>query len=272
MLFSFIPSVLALFTPSTSTEPVDLGQWAHASAYSVVDFAADTYQLETDRLAEIYAAEENERLSKIFLQDLQICYRGAHQNVPKTDGKLNITNFKPMLEINEHVTLATAPVDAGCLFSGFGMRALNHRVRLHKGWDIAFNKAVDVYAAGTGHIIEAHYRYDYGNMILIDHGHSVFTRYAHLDDFQNGLKVGAYVAAGQPIGTMGTTAKQAVGRHLHYEILTGDYHTTWKSFGLKPVDIWSPQTAIKYEVKSPKRDKDEPTHFFFTVKANKKRA
>jgi murein DD-endopeptidase MepM/ murein hydrolase activator NlpD len=78
------------------------------------------------------------------------------------------------------------------------------------------------------------YRDDYGNMILIDHGHGVYTRYAHLSSFHNGLAVGAHVHAGDEIGLMGNTAGYAVPLHLHYEVLLGDYTNPKGSFGLTP--------------------------------------
>lgn len=272
MLFSFIPSILASLLPTADVETI-VERQTQSNPFEVVwSHISGAAKSESDRMAEIYKASERARLSKVFIQDLKVCYLGRRQNVPNTDGYLNIKKFKPSIQINEHVTLATAPVEKGCLYSGFGMRFIHEYLRLHKGWDIAHPSAVDVYAAGSGYIVEAKYRHDYGNMILINHGYGVFTRYAHLDEFPNGLKVGSYTLAGQKIGVMGTTADRPVGRHLHYEILYGNYYTSAKSFGLIALDILNPRIPKKYDIQAQKPDFKIPTSYFFTVKSNKNRA
>ena len=91
-------------------------------------------------------------------------------------------------------------------------------------------------AAGDGTIVEIKYREDYGNMIVIDHGGGVYTRYAHLASFGKGLSAGVSVRAGEQIGLMGNTAGYQIPMHLHYELLLGDYNTPKASFGLEPVD------------------------------------
>jgi len=88
-------------------------------------------------------------------------------------------------------------------------------------------------AAADGVVIERVYRNDYGNMLLIDHGNGVYTRYAHLASFGEGVEIGASVSAGQKIGMMGNTAGYRVPVHLHYEVLLGDYNTPRGSFGLE---------------------------------------
>ena len=173
--------------------------------------------------------------SKAFPKELRACYAFGLRNIPNKDKKLRLTRYAPVVQVTPEVAVATAPVGKGCLFSGFGPR----NQRLHKGVDIAHPYATEVMAGAAGVIIEAHYRDDYGNMMVIDHGDGVFTRYAHLQRFEKNLQVGSFVAARQVIGLMGATGKKRMGRHLHYEILTGNYETSWKSFGLKPLNILS---------------------------------
>lgn len=123
----------------------------------------------------------------------------------------------------------TAPVHGVFLFSGFGRR----RGRLHKGVDYHQRPAGEVYVAGDATVIEATYRKDYGNMVVLDHGSGVYTRYAHLDSFRKGIRVGKKVKAGDVMGRMGNSGRvRAV--HLHYEILTGNYDNPKRSFGLEP--------------------------------------
>ena len=73
----------------------------------------------------------------------------------------------------------------------------------------------------------------FGNHVVIDHGQGVFTRYGHLDHFAAGVWEGARIGFGQPLGVMGQTGN-ATGIHLHFEVLTGNYNTPKKSFGLTP--------------------------------------
>ena len=56
----------------------------------------------------------------------------------------------------------------------------------------------------------------YGNMVVVDHGFGLSTRYAHLDHFN--VKVGDTVRRGAVIGFVGATGR-ATGDHVHYEVL-----------------------------------------------------
>ncbi|MEC7290065.1 MAG: M23 family metallopeptidase, partial [Pseudomonadota bacterium] len=103
--------------------------------------------------------------------------------------------------------------------------------------------SVDVYAGAAGTVREKQYRNDYGNMIVIDHGDGVFTRYAHLESFANGVDVGDNVSLGAHIGVMGNTASYPIPRHLHYEVLTGTWGAQAGSFALTPVDLFARLSA-----------------------------
>jgi murein DD-endopeptidase MepM/ murein hydrolase activator NlpD len=148
-------------------------------------------------------------------------------NAPPATGR-EIINFYPLVLVNG-VQLMTAPVRGACLSSGFGRRG----GRLHKGVDYHQRPAGSVFVAGDATVIEATYRKDYGNMIVLDHGSGVYTRYAHLDSFSKGIRVGEKVKSGEVMGRMGNSGRvRAV--HLHYEILTGNYNNPKRSFGLQP--------------------------------------
>ena len=165
-----------------------------------------------------------------LVTSLSQCPGMTVSNGPKVDKALKVVDFKPVVDING-VALATDPAAGACLSSGFGTRD----GRLHKGVDYHEDMGGPIVAAADGTIIEMKYRDDYGNMLLIDHGHGVYTRYAHLANFAPGLKVGARLKGGDVIGLMGNTAGYPVPIHLHYEVLTGDYNNPKASFGLTPV-------------------------------------
>jgi murein DD-endopeptidase MepM/ murein hydrolase activator NlpD len=162
-----------------------------------------------------------------FDSTLSLCPRLTVTNAPAVDAHRQVRNYAPIVKVSG-VPLAVEPTRDACLSSGFGERS-GHP---HKGVDFQAPNGGPIYAAGDGVILEMKYRDDYGNMVLIDHGNGVYTRYAHLSTFQRGLAVGAKVKAGQQIGLMGNTAGYPLPIHLHYEVLLGDYSNPKASFGL----------------------------------------
>jgi murein DD-endopeptidase MepM/ murein hydrolase activator NlpD len=101
--------------------------------------------------------------------------------------------------------------------SGFGWRddPIRHRPKFHSGTDFRGKHGTPVLAAGQGVVVFAGRRGGYGNMIDVDHGGGVITRYAHLRRIQ--VKVDAPVTPGQQIGQVGATGR-TTGPHLHFEV------------------------------------------------------
>ena len=109
------------------------------------------------------------------------------------------------------------PVSGLRLSSGFGMRKhpISGKYRMHKGLDFAGPSGSRVSAAGPGKVVYAARNGSYGNLVDIDHGNGVISRYAHLRKIS--VKKGAVVIAGQKIGEVGSTGA-STGPHLHWEI------------------------------------------------------
>jgi murein DD-endopeptidase MepM/ murein hydrolase activator NlpD len=164
-----------------------------------------------------------------FESALSICPSMTVSNAPPSNAQRQVTGYASVIDVNG-VRLAANPTRGACLSSAFGPRGRGR----HNGVDYHARDGGPILAAGDGVVREAVYRNDYGNMLLIDHGAGVFTRYAHLSSFGDGVVVGANVQAGQQIGLMGNTASYQIPIHLHYEILTGVYDTPRASFGLTP--------------------------------------
>lgn len=160
---------------------------------------------------------------------LRLCPGMGVSNAPAHDTERWIIDFKPVIVVGD-VVMASVPVNDVCLSSGLGMRA----GRLHEGIDLTSRPPGPVYAAAPGRVIEARWSSGYGNQALIDHGHGVYTRYAHLESFDIGVYPGAEIGFGQPVGQMGATGN-AEAPHLHFEILTGDYDNPRASKGLTPL-------------------------------------
>ena len=85
----------------------------------------------------------------------------------------------------------------------------------HQGLDISAEYGSTVYATADGDVLWANREGAYGNLITIDHGYGLETRYGHLSRFD--VKAGAKVKRGDVIGRVGSTGR-ATGPHLHYEV------------------------------------------------------
>jgi murein DD-endopeptidase MepM/ murein hydrolase activator NlpD len=105
----------------------------------------------------------------------------------------------------------------GWLSSGMGTRRdpVTGGIDFHSGLDIAGERGQPVYATASGTVREMGYQGAYGNLIVIDHGFGLETRYGHLLKFL--VKPGARVQRGDIIGQVGATGR-ATGYHLHYEV------------------------------------------------------
>lgn len=113
--------------------------------------------------------------------------------------------------------LIRTPIDGARMSSGFGMRfhpILNYS-RMHQGVDFAAGTGTPVLASAAGRVIKSGWGGGYGNVIQIDHGKGLVTRYAHLSRLV--AKAGQQVAQGQVVGNVGTTGL-STGPHLHYEV------------------------------------------------------
>ncbi len=118
-------------------------------------------------------------------------------------------------------TLITVPVRKPILgdvdmSSPFGMRMdpFMRGPAIHSGIDLRGDKGDPVRVTANGTVVTAGWNGGYGNMIEVDHGNGISTRYGHLSKID--VKVGQHVRIGQTIGEIGSTGR-STGPHLHYE-------------------------------------------------------
>lgn len=118
-----------------------------------------------------------------------------------------------------------SPVEFSRISSGFGGRVhpIFNNWRAHTGVDFAAPHGTRVLAAADGVVLASGPRGGYGNAVEIRHGGSVTTLYAHLSGFASGVRTGARVRQGEPIGYVGKTG-YATGPHLHYEFKIAGVH------------------------------------------------
>lgn len=89
----------------------------------------------------------------------------------------------------------------------------------HPGLDIAAGEGTPITAALPGRVISAGPDGGYGNLIVVDNGNALTTRYAHCS--QIFARVGDAIAPGQTIGAVGSTG-HSTDPHLHFEVRVND--------------------------------------------------
>ena len=110
------------------------------------------------------------------------------------------------------------PVAEGNLGSDFGWRIdpITGRSALHTGLDFQADSGSSILAAAGGVVVVQEYHPAYGNMVEIDHGNDLVTRYAHASRVF--VKKGDLIRRGQKIASVGSTGR-STGAHLHFEVL-----------------------------------------------------
>lgn len=109
------------------------------------------------------------------------------------------------------------PVEGGWYSSNFGWRIdpFTGQRAFHEGIDFMAEEGTPVFAAAAGVVVYAEFHPQYGNMVEVDHGNDLVTRYAHSS--KRYVKVGDVVLRGTRIADVGRTGR-ATGSHLHFEV------------------------------------------------------
>jgi len=110
-----------------------------------------------------------------------------------------------------------SPVRGGYSSSGFGWRIdpFSGMNAFHEGLDFMVEEGKPILAAAGGVVVFAAAHPQYGNMVEIDHGNDLVTRYAHASKLV--VKVGDVVLRGSKIAEVGNTGR-STGTHLHFEV------------------------------------------------------
>ncbi len=135
-----------------------------------------------------------------------------------TDSKGNSNYFTPKGKSMRKAFLRT-PVDFARISSHFNLKRRHpvlNRIRAHKGTDYAAPTGTPIKAAGDGRVTWAGTKGGYGRTVIIQHGQSYKTLYAHMRRYGRGIRNGTRVKQGQIIGYVGSSGL-ATGPHLHYE-------------------------------------------------------
>ena len=118
------------------------------------------------------------------------------------------------------------PVDLARISSHFNLKRKHpvlNKIRAHKGVDYAASTGTAIKATGDGKVIHRGRKGGYGNTIILKHGNTYTTLYAHMSKYARKTGVGSRVKQGQIIGYIGSTGL-ATGPHLHYEFRVNGVH------------------------------------------------
>lgn len=119
--------------------------------------------------------------------------------------------------VKDRLLPTTLPVKEASFGSPFGHRndPIAGLRAMHEGVDFNAETGTPIVAAADGVVLSAEHHPEYGNMIEIDHGDGLTSRYAHMSRLN--VKAGTLVKRGQEIGAVGSTGR-STGAHLHFEV------------------------------------------------------
>ena len=160
---------------------------------------------------------------------------GGPANDTELDGedKELDTELKAIAAKTDATYLPTEWAHLGKINNEFGFRRNpfgGRAYEFHPGMDIDGERGQQVTASANGTVIKAGYTGGYGNMVEIDHGNGLVTRYGHMSKLD--VQVGESVTRGQQIGEIGSTGR-STGPHLHFELRYKDRPINPRHF-LKP--------------------------------------
>ncbi|MDQ9171314.1 M23 family metallopeptidase [Oxalobacteraceae bacterium R-40] len=155
----------------------------------------------------------------LTMSEFQLALNAMSRDIEYRSDYLNVVETALMQDKIRFKLLPTIqPVNVGYNASGFGRRLdpFSGRSAFHEGIDFAAPIGTPIVAAAAGVVIASEYHHQFGNMLEIDHGNDIVTRYAHASKLH--VKVGDIVRRGQHVADIGSTGR-STGAHLHFEVL-----------------------------------------------------
>ncbi len=155
----------------------------------------------------------------LTMEELQATLRDLDQLSSNNTDLLTVMESRLFDQKIKNMMVPTQqPVQAGHVGSSFGWRIdpFSGRSALHTGLDFQADPGTPILAAAGGVVVEQDVHPAYGNMVEIDHGNNLVTRYAHASKVW--VKKGDLVKRGQKIADVGTTGR-STGPHLHFEVM-----------------------------------------------------
>lgn len=222
--------LLATMLAGGDVDPAALPEVSHASTLPAA-IAAPLDRAEGKLAAEEAAAAKRldlryhtatRELKKLGITPQRLAVGGPFEPATNSDPtfKALFNSWKKLDSLQDGVIAVPAdkPVRTAEFTSSFGVRndPFGRGAAMHAGIDLAGPIGTPIYATADGTVVDAGFNSGgYGNLIKVDHGRGIETRYGHLSAI--GVRAGDRVKRGQLIGRMGSTGR-STGSHLHYEV------------------------------------------------------
>ena len=196
-----------------------------------VDFALDIRA--GDRFALLYEEQrkDGEKIGEGPIIAAEFTNRGRRLRTVRYTDPAGHTDYFSSDGRSMRKAFLRSPVNFTRISSRFSLsrrHPILHKMRAHRGVDYAAPRGTPVRASGDGKVILAGRKGGYGRTIILQHGSTYTTLYAHLSRFSKGIRKGKRVEQGQVIGYVGSTGL-ATGPHLHYEFrVRGTHHDPLK--------------------------------------------
>ncbi|MDY7540536.1 M23 family metallopeptidase [Undibacterium sp. RTI2.1] len=155
---------------------------------------------------------------ELNMSEFQAALDAMGKDLENRSDYMNVVETKLMgFKVQSKLLPTITPVNVSYNASGFGWRLdpFSGRSAFHEGIDFPAPTGTPIVAAAGGVVIAAEFHPEFGNMIDIDHGGEIITRYAHTSKVY--VKVGDIVKRGQHIADIGSTGR-STGAHLHFEV------------------------------------------------------
>ena len=170
------------------------------------------------------ATPEDLDTSASLRRDQSGLIRSMHDQIDQLEGasfyqEQDFTSLLGQLEEKKNLLACTPSVRPakGWISSRFGYRIspFTGRRELHAAYDIANREGSPIISPANGIVTFVGKKGAYGNLVMIDHGYGLVTRYGHLKSID--VKRGSKVRRGEVIAKMGNTGR-STGPHVHYEV------------------------------------------------------
>ena len=135
----------------------------------------------------------------------------------RSDKLMALETMQLQNQLSRKLLPSIPPVNGGTFSSNFGWRIdpFTGSGAMHEGVDFMASEGTPIRASAGGVVAYADLHPQYGNMVEIDHGKGIITRYAHASRLL--VKVGQVVRRGEKIAEVGSTGR-STGNHLHFEV------------------------------------------------------
>ncbi len=191
-----------------------------------IDFALDIREGDSFKVIYEERYKDNAKISEGPVLVAEFVNRNNTYHAVRYTTPSGETDFYSEIGDSMRKAFLRTPLNFTRISSGFSLKRKHpilNTIRAHKGVDYSAPTGTPIKAAGNGKVTSVGNNGDYGKTIVLHHGGSYSTLYAHLSKYAKNLRRGSKIKQGQIIGYVGKTGL-ATGPHLHYEFRINGVH------------------------------------------------